>query len=452
VPVGGGGPTTTLPGANPGSLGDPLYPGLGNAGYDVTRYDLDLTLPSAPDDPLTGVVAIDAVATAPLPRFHLDLEGFEVAAVTVDGEPARFRRDGSELVVTPPSAVRTGAAFTVVVSYAGPPRPVSSAALGFPIGWATGPDGERYVAAEPDAAHSWFPANDHPLDKAAFDFHLTVPDGVFAAANGTLVGTTEDIGATTYDWSEPGPMAPYLATVVYGPGYRLVPDGASSAVAGVPVRHVLPRDLAARPPASLGRTGEMIAFLADRFGPFPFDRAGVAIVGGFASALETQTLVLVDRSLATAPAAELVLVHELAHEWFGNSVSVARWDDVWLNEGFATFAELLWVEREEGATAYRRELTRRREAVLRRSPPPPGRPPADDLFNLGVYERGALTLAALRDEVGDETFFGILRTYATRFRYGNATTADLVAVAEEVSGRDLEAFFTAWLVAPDLPD
>jgi aminopeptidase N len=443
-------PTSTLP-FTPGApgIGDAYYPGLGNGGYDVQHYDLDLTY--AADGSIEADVIITAVATQNLSGFNLDFAGWEIDELTVDDNDAPLRRDGEELVIYP-YVIPNGDHFTIEISYHGTPAPMQSAALPVEIGWLTGPDGEQFVVAEPDAAHSWFPANDHPTDKAAFSFTITVPKGFMGAANGEMTAVVESDMTTTYSWSMDTPMAPYLATVVIGDGWQIVEDPVSSEEAGLPIRNVLPRDLVEEAPTALDQTGQMIDVLEEAFGPYPFDRYGIAVVDGFQHALENQTLSVFGRAMVDAPFFEYVLVHELAHQWFGNSVSVAQWSDVWLNEGFATFAELLWVEHLFGAGAYREEVANRTEAARIAGYGPPATPPPSDLFNGSVYQRGALVLVALRDEVGDDAFFEILRTHAERHANGNATTEDFIAIAEETSGSDLTELFAAWLYGQELPD
>ena len=198
--------------------------------------------------------------------------------------------------------------------------------------------------AEPDAAHSWFPTNDHPRDKATYTFRITVPEAVIAAANGTLVETVPTAEGATWVWEMNDPMAPYLATIVVG-DFEIVEDKGSTEVAGVPVRNVLPAHLAAAPPVAVQRQGEMIVFLADLFGPYPFATYGIAVVDNFPAALENQTLSVFGAGLESN---EGVIIHELAHQWFGDGVSTNTWEDIWLNEGFASYAEWLWLEEQEG--------------------------------------------------------------------------------------------------------
>ena len=443
---------TTLPfTSGAAGIGDSFYPGLGNGGYDVEHYSIDLVYHT--DGTIEADVDIDAIATQNLSGFNLDFVGWEIEQLTVDGDIASHQRDGDELVIQ--HDIPSGNHFEIEISYHGTPEPMQSAALppGFPgIGWLAGPSGEQLVVAEPDAAHSWFPANDHPIDKATYSFAVTVPTGFVAAANGELTEVVEGEGTSTYHWSMDVPMASYLATVVIDDGWRIVEDAISTEEAGVLIRNMLPLDLVGDVPAALERTGEMIDVLEEAFGPYPFDRYGIAVVYGFPGALENQTLSVFGRGTFEGPNFERIHVHELAHQWFGNSVSVAQWSDIWLNEGFATFAELLWVEHLYGADAYREEAANRTEAARDGYGRPPGTPPRDDLFNGSVYLRGALVLVALRDEVGDEAFFETLRTYTERYANGNATTENFIAIAEEVSGQDLDGLFATWLYGEELPN
>ena len=441
-------PTSTVGAAG---IGDEYYPTLGNGGYDVDHYDLDLFYD--PDDNLLdAAVIITAIATQDLTAFNLDFTGFDIVDLRVGDLPARFERNGGELTITPEVPIASGDRFDITIAYAGNPTAASSPAFDrVAIGWREGPEGEQYIVAEPDAAHTWFPSNDHPLDKATFSFLVTVPDGYAVGATGEFLGIEpgQQIGETlSYAWEMATPMAPYLATIVIGQGYQLVEDPVSTEAAGIPIRNFLPADLVANPPDSLDDTGEMLTVLEEAFGPYPFDRYGITVVGGYPAALETQTFSVFGRVMVNAPDFELVLVHELAHQWFGNSVSVAQWSDIWLNEGFATYSELLWIEHRQGRAVYDQVAADRRRAATTAGYAPPGLPPPTDLFNGGVYQLGGLLLADLRDEIGDEAFFTLLRTYAAEFADGNATAAEFIALAEDISGQDLEEFFRVRLFEP----
>jgi aminopeptidase N len=429
-------------------IGDDYYPSLGNGGYDVDHYHLDIAYDR--DGTVAASVVVTATAVEDLASFNLDFIGWEIDRLVVNGVPTPYERRDGELTIAPVE-LRNGQVFETEVDYRGIPAPSASMAMPFGIGWSTGPEGEQFVVAEPDAARSWFPANDHPLDKATFTFSITVPEGFTGAANGELTGVADGNGDRTFDWSMDAPMAPYLATVVIGEDWAIVEDPVASADARIAIRNVLPPDLVAAPPAVLEATGEMLTVLESSFGPYPFTHYGIAVVGGFPAALENQTLSVFGRAMVESPYFEYVLVHELAHQWFGDSVSVGKWSDVWLNEGFATFAELLWIEEQYGPAAYREEVLNRMEAARVGEYGPPATPPPDDLFNSSVYQRGAFVLVALRDAVGDDVFFDILRSYAQRFADANATTEDFVALAEEKAGRDLDDLFDAWLYGQQLP-
>jgi aminopeptidase N len=446
-------PTTTVA-STPASvradgIGDPLFPELGNPGIDVERYDLDLAYDPATDR-LDGTATLRLRATTALPSFHLDLAGLTVSSVRVDGRDATFRQADPELIVTPAAPIASGADASVVVRYGGVPRP-SGASFTEQTGWVNVGD-QAYVLAEPDGARRWFPSNDHPSDKARFSFRISVPEGYTAAANGRLLGSDTAAGRTSWRWEARDPMATYLATVVIG---RLrITDGGTAE--GVAVRDVLP---AAVPAATAERLAErhraQLGFFAERFGPYPFEAYGVV---GAASppnlALETQTLSLFPVGmLAAGPdAIDDILAHELAHQWFGNAVSPARWSDIWLNEGFATYAEWLWTERATpGALERRAERARLESAGMRSRYGAVDRPDVEDLFSPNVYDGGAVVLHALRKEVGDDTFFTILRTWVAERSGRSATTDDFIAHASTRAGRDLQAFLLRWLREPTLP-
>lgn len=433
-------------------LGDSRYPELGNSGYDVAHYTIDLTFDPEPNT-INALVSIDATATEPLGGFSLDFVGLEVTSVQIDDEPAGFDRIDGELIIEPPSVVAAGEDFTTTIAYNGTPQPVLSQALPFEVGWRTDAAGINYVVAEPDGGRTWLPLNDHPSDKATYTFLITVPEPLVAAANGTLTERITDLGWSTWVWESTDPMASYLATVVIGE-VQIVLDEVSSAESGVAIRNVLPPDLATSLPTPLDRQGEMIVFFSDLFGPYPFDTYGIAVVGDFEAALENQTLSIFGRGLVDFPTFfETVLVHELAHQWFGNSVTPADWGDIWLNEGFATYAEWLWIEHTRGEAAYEATVNgERNRLALTAGLRPPGNPAADDLFSSSVYVWGGLVLHALRLDIGDEAFFETLRTYYATYEDSIATTADFIAIAEAVSGSDLSEFFDQWLYSETLPD
>ncbi|HET6834443.1 MAG TPA: M1 family metallopeptidase [Acidimicrobiales bacterium] len=333
--------TTTTTGASAGragasGVGDPYFPDAGNGGYDVGHYVLALTWDPTRQH-LDGVTTISAVATEALASFSLDLFGLQVTAVEVDDNPARWvRRDDHELVVTPARALPEEATFTTVVRYDGTPEPIAGPA---PIEPGFMTDGrEVYVASEPNGAATFFPSNDHPTDKATYEIRVTVPEALDVAANGLLRDTISDrAGTETWVFEASDPMATYLVQVVVG-NLRFEE---LTGPAGLSIRNAYDADLGDDVATAFGRQGEMIDFFDDRFGPYPFATYGAVVVDedlGFA--LETQTLSLFGSDMLAEP----IVAHELAHQWFGDHVSLGGWRDIWLNEGFATYAQWLWAE------------------------------------------------------------------------------------------------------------
>ncbi|MEU3453288.1 M1 family metallopeptidase [Micromonospora sp. NPDC006766] len=420
-------------------VGDPYVPGAGNGGYDVDHYALKVRY-----DPtgkrLTGQATVTVTATAALSRFDLDLAGLTVDRVLVDAAVAKHRRAGNELVITPAHGLPAGKRFVVEVSYGGVPQPLHSDELG-DGGFQTTTDG-AIALGQPESASTWFPVNDHPSDKATYDIEVTVPDGLAALSNGVPKGQSTKDGWTTWRWSEGTPMASYLTTLVIG-DYRV----STGTHAGKPLVTAVAAELPADGPAAaaLARTGEIADFLADRFGPYPFDAyGGIAVADErIRYALETQTRPVYGPAFFRGDRPNTVVVaHELAHQWFGDSVSLARWSDIWLNEGFATYAEWLWTEHDGGRSVAQAFAERYAATDWTKPSVNPGR---GAMFGPAVYQRGALAVHALRRAVGDETFFRILRGWLAERRDGTATTADFVAYAERIAGRPLGPLFDAWL-------
>ncbi|MBI5297823.1 MAG: M1 family peptidase [Chloroflexi bacterium] len=445
--------TPTPPGriGAPG-LGDSLYPNFGNGGYDVQHYTLDLNVRHVSTGDLHGVVTIEARAMQNLDTFNLDFIGFEIAGITVNGNAAAFTRNGQELTITPSQALEAGENFTTVVTYVGRPQALRSAALPVMTGWVIG-DGESYVMSEPDGAATFFPANDHPLDKATYTLRVTVPNPFEVAANGVLTEASNNGTNTLHVFEVNQPMASYLVTINIADFDVETLEGPN----GVQIRNYYAVGLPPEISQAFAQQDEMLAFFSDIFGPYPFDVYGSVVMNTqIGTALEAQTLSIYGSDmiqLDDLSYTETVVAHEMSHQWFGDSVSVADWRDIWLNEGFATYAEGLWLEHNEGRAALDEWVREEYTFVvdLQSYFSPPGEPPASDLFNAGVYDWGALTLHALRLEVGEEAFFQILKTYFERFKNGNATTDDFIAVAGQVSGRDLGAFFDGWLYSGDIP-
>jgi aminopeptidase N len=438
-------------GFQPGSEGldDPFFPLAGNGGYDVKHYSLDLEYVRATNQ-LDGKATIVAQAKQHLSRFNLDLRGYAISDLEVNGRDARFERDGQELTVIPRHGLIRGLPFLVQVEYSGQPQPVVDPDSSLE-GWVPTDDG-AFVVNEPQGSPGWYPANDNPQDKATFDFEITVPEGITAIANGVLLSKRTRGGKTTWRWLEDSPMAPYLATATNG-----VFELRTTKAGRIPLYQAVDPKVANPALAfeRLSAEAEIIAFFSDLYGKYPFSSGGgVVDNGGVGYALESQTKSMYDvqGNPNGAPGAGTV-VHEVSHQWFGNAVTLAVWPDIWLNEGFARFSEWIYTERHGGATAqaqfdtlYARPATHPFWVNA-----PAALPGPDVMFTSPPYDRGGMTLQALRVKIGDDAFFRLLRGWYAKYRYDNATTADFIALAERVSGQELSAFFDVWLFRSGKP-
>ena len=524
-------------------LGDDYFPYFGNGGYDAIAYRIELDV-DIENRTIQAVSNMSAIAELDLSSFHLDFSGPAITSLEVNGSPAAYERDGGELIIYPPRPIRQGQTFEVETSYEGDPgesplAPVISRRSSWV--WY---EGGSYAAGEPRGSSGWYPVNEHPLDKARYEFVISVDKPYDVAANGSLVKTTDHRFRRTFYWQSEHPIAPYLVTVNIA-RFDLERNLTAS---GILIRNYFAESLPESIRDEFDVQVEMMSFFESIFGPYPFEAYG-AVVHDTPEhfALETQTLSF----FSSAYLSEVVIGHELAHQWFGNSVSLAKWEDIWLNEGFATYASLLWAEEEYGLFVMNREIesiyqkftplaspteitksslislmddvpfpgeTVSREEILESIAlllegaltkddiepivqdygenidralvpeiisnlpfetivlppyrinqfleklgleeyggfqsrwPAPGDPGPSSLFSASVYQRGALTLHALRLEVGDLVFFSILRAYADTYAYGNASTADFIAIAEKLSGKNLQDLFDSWLYDPIIPE
>ena len=435
---------------------DPFFPGSGSDAYDVSHYALSLSyFPAARAGGRARIAArasIRARARRTLRHFELDLAGLRVRKVEVNGARARFKRRRRKLIVTPPSPVPAGAELGATVSYRGRPRTLTDPDRS-KEGWIDLPDGGAVALGEPVGTAAWLPCNNSLTDKASFSFHLDAPARshgrrLVAVANGRLRSREHHGGRVRWTWAEAQPMAPYLATVAFS-NFRV----RRAKVDGVPswtaVDADLYRDKGPLIRRGIRNLGEIIRFERKLYGPYPFDALGTTITDGGQYALETQT-----RPTYPGPPRRNLLVHELAHQWVGDSTGLRRWPDIWLNEGFATFTEWFYRERHGGPSA------RSVFAELRRRPssdpffsPPPGHPGSPrNLFDGAIYVRGAMTLEALRIRIGDRAFFRILHAWTTGHRYGNVSTSEFIAFVKQRSGRPgTGRLLRRWLFRPGKP-
>ncbi len=444
-------PTPTLPQNLGGeSLSDPYYPDVGNTGYDVTSYRLDLVIDVAGVDTLEGEASIELVTEVPLDRLSFDLIGLTVESTTIDGQLVEHEQTDEKLRVFPAETLAHNESFTVVVAYGGEPVDIPSLTRIGTIGWYDLGSTTSVAIGEPTGARTWFPVNDHPSDKATYSITVDVAEPLVGVSNGQLVADDSSNGRRRTTWEMRQPMASYLATVSVG-DYSLV-SSSPAATTGINVEDAVPNGLLSVFDGDFDQTDEMLDVFAELFGPYPFDEYGALVIDGeFSFALETQGRSVFSRSFVDGDGSiERIVAHELAHQWFGNHVSPATWQDIWLNEGFASYAEDLWIEfgRSGDTAQLESRLLERASTALT---PAPGDPGAAGLFDGSVYRRGALTLHALRLLVGDEIFFDILKTWLARHGGDVASTADFVELSEEISGSDLTDFFTAWLGDGALP-
>lgn len=421
---------------------DPYLPAHGNGGYRVEHCDLDIDYRLAANR-LTGRAVLTAVADAPLSRFSLDLAAFRVPRVLVDGERAKFTLRSGKLHVTPARPVAER--FTVEVRYVGNPAPVTS--RWGDVGWDELTDG-ALVASQPIGAPSWFPCNDHPSDKATYRIAVTTAAPYTVAATGVLTARHRSAGTRTWVFERAEPTASYLVSVQIGRYDEVVLSPGP-----VPQKALLPARLRKNAARDLGRHPAIMTMLQDFFGPYPFaDYQLVVTDDELDDPIEAQGMsIFGSNHLDGRRTHERLVVHELAHQWFGNSLTIADWRHIWLNEGFATYAEWLWSE----ATGSRATAAHAWQWHARVAAKPADLVLADPglarMFDERIYKRGALTLHALRGRIGDERFFALLRDWAARHRHATVTTAQFVELAGRHADADLSAFFTAWLYRPALP-
>ncbi|WP_088317377.1 M1 family metallopeptidase [Kineosporia sp. R_H_3] len=427
-----------------GSAGDPYRPKSGDDAYRVLRYDVDLDYRVA-SNRLDATVALSVLTRRATSRLHVDLAGLRVVKVLVDGRPARYVHRGRKLVVTLPRQAPADTALTLSVRYSGSPAPLDGP--WGEVGWEELSDGV-IVASQPDGAPSWLACNDHPGDKASYRFTVTTESLYTVVCNGSLVDRRAGASRTTWVYESPEPMATYLATVQVG-RYRLV-DTAMGPVrqrAAVPPRLLAAFDHDFAPQAAMVRLFERV------FGPYPFEAYTVVVTDEeLEIPLEAQGLSIFGANHVDGRrGSERLVAHELAHQWFGNSLTLGRWQDIWLHEGFACYAEWLWAQEKgrETADALARKAWQRLSGLpqdLVIADPGP-----DLMFDDRLYKRGALAVHALRLTMGDAAFGPMLRAWTTEHRHGTVTTAGFEAHAQAWTPEPLGALFTAWLRSPKLP-
>ncbi|MFI1363146.1 M1 family metallopeptidase [Streptomyces griseochromogenes] len=430
----------------PGSAGvyDPYFPKAGNGGYDVGHYAL--TLDYTPGSRhLTGKAVITARATKDLTAFDLDLAGLDVDSVTVEGRPALWNRTGQELTVRPHDDLRKGETFSATVRYSGTPKTLTDSD-GAKEGWLPTADGALGLG-EPVGSMAWFPGNHHPSDKATYDITVTVPKGLQAVSNGELTSQSTKGGRTTFAWHTAQPMASYVATVAIG-HYDIT---STKGPHGLPIVTAVDPTQAKASAKVLAKIPDIIDWEETNFGPYPFSSTGAIVdrPGDADYALETQ-----NRPVFPADQFDTsTLVHELAHQWYGDSVTPKSWRDMWLNEGFATYAEWLYKEdygHKSAQKTFDELYEDDDEAVWAFPPAKPSS--AAHISDTPVYERGAMVLQKIRQKVGDDTFYDIIQGWAAARRHGSASTADFTEYVEKkVPDKDFTEIWKDWLYGDGRP-
>ncbi len=426
---------------------DPYLPTTGNYGYRVSRYELELEY-KVTINRLTGSATIKAVTLAELKAFTLDLaDTLAVSKVTVNGKrPSQFRTSAGKLHITLTDRLPAGSAMTVTVRYGGSPRPIRS--HWGEVGFEELTEGVL-VAGQPNGASSWFPCDDHPSAKASFRVQISTESPYFAIANGKLLARRARAGMTTWNYEQAEPTSTYLVTLQIGMynRHRMSKNG-------VETFSVLPDRLRADFDHDFGRQPQMMRLFVQLFGSYPFADGYTVVVTDdvLEIPLEAQGISIFGANHCDGQRSfERLIAHELAHQWFGNSVTVQRWRHIWLHEGFACYAEWLWSEHcgeqtaEDLARHYHQRLINTSQDLVLADPGPP------DMFDDRVYKRGALTLHALRKEIGDTDFFALLKDWTNRYRHSTVVTDDFTALAAQYSKHSLRALWTAWLYSTEVP-
>lgn len=434
-------------------VADPIYPDYGNPALDVLRYDLDLAWEPQQRE-LSGTATLTMRATTAVNEISLDFsDAYTVDAAMVNGAAERARRRGNDIVV--PAVLTKDARTTLAVRYHGTPKavPMPSERTDFPegIGLRSAPDGEAWTMQEPYGAFTWYPANDQPSDEAVYDVAVTVPKGWTAVAHGQLIGVDSAESGDTYRWRAVDPVASYLATLALGRYTKRTDTGPR----GLPITYWLRsgKDEALEP--ALRRTPALLAWLEERFGPYPFPTAGVVLVNSL-SAMETQQMVTygvrLTRSGAQLEAMEEILLHEFAHQWFGDSVTPKDWRGMWLNEGFAMYAQWLWsIDKGRNSEANWMAWARERDSKTRPVAGPPGNPRPSHFGENNVYAGPALMLRAIHKAVGNDAFFAMARDWVQTQRNQQVDRERFIAFVNRHTGRDFTDLITTWLDSPTTP-
>ncbi|GAB2603222.1 M1 family aminopeptidase [Spirosoma areae] len=435
------------------------YPG--DATIDVTYYGLDLRLTHTPNN-LRGAATITLKSTAAtINSFFLDLnsttvatgEGLRVDSVKVGNQKLTFQHAQNRLTITPPQPLTNGQALTLTVFYQG--VPISNQGS-FQFGrHENNTEPSIWTLSEPYGAPDWFPCRDTPADKAdSSSVRITAPARFVSVSNGTLVSTTDNPdGTRTYFWRNSYPIAQYLISLAMS-NYERYDTPFAYGTQTMPVTHYIYPEILPQVRTNLSLTPTMLALFTNRFGPYPFlrEKYGHAQFGLGNGGMEHQTISSMEvRALTPA-----VIAHELAHQWFGDKITCRDWQNIWLNEGFASYAEAVYAESVNGQTGYQAYMN----SFMTGARAAQGTLYVEDISNINsifnsnrTYAKGATVLHMLRGVVGDSTLFRILRTYAASpaLAYKTVVTEDFQAIAQQLANQNLDYFFKEWVYGAGYP-
>ncbi len=426
---------------------DPYMPDQGTEAYRVLHYDLELDYKLA-SNRLSGRAVLDVTAQREMAAVVLDLAGLRVVKVLLDGKKVRrFNQRAEQLVVTPETALVPGKTSRLEIRYEGNPEPRRG--LWGDVGWEELTDGVL-VAGQPNGAPSWFPCNDHPRHKSSYRIAVTTDADYRAVSNGRLTSHTRKSSRETWVYEQDEPMATYLATVQIG-RYALI--SMSDDGPGVPQKVAVSAELSTAALAGLRRQPEMMRLFVRSFGPYPFEDYTVVVADDdLEIPLEAQSLSIIGRNHLTPDwESQRLIAHELSHQWFGNSLTLAAWRDIWLHEGFACYAEWLWSEESGSHSVVQRARSAWKGLAEDEEDLMIGDPGPELMFDDRVYKRGALALHVLRQACGDIAFFALLHEWTRTRSHGSVSTAEFLLTGKRVTGLDVEALLHPWLFQEELP-
>ncbi|CAM3055858.1 M1 family metallopeptidase [Prescottella defluvii] len=425
---------------------DPYLPHSGNRGYRVSRYELDLTY-KVPSNRLSGKASITATTTDVRSKFSLDLaQTMQVSKVSVNGgRGAKYTHRDGKLTITPAQKIPAGGLLAITVQYGGNPEPITT--IWGEVGWEELDEGSL-VASQPNGAASWFPCDDHPSSKASYSISITTDSPYHAVANGTLARKQTRASHTTWVYEQPEPMSTYLATIQIGPYERR-----RAGRGRVPIHVLHPPELRAPFDHDFARQPEMMDVFEKLFGPYPFEAYSVVVTGDeLEIPIEAQGLSIFGANHCDGKGgSERLVAHELAHQWFGNSLTLGVWKDIWLHEGFACYAEWLWSENSGGPDAHTHAVQAHRGLAGKPQDIVLGDPGPRLMFDDRIYKRGALTLHALRQQLGDDAFFALLQKWTAKYRHSTVSTEQFTDLAAHFTDRPLRPLWEAWLAGKSLP-